>query len=219
MRLTLRFIVSAAVFSFLLAAPVWIAAQDNKNTGGPPKDNKTETTIPNKTEEKPTQRLTLNDVIVFPEVEDWQKGDEVTYPSPELGYSVTYQSTEGGRVTVYVYNAGLKNIPNDVNDRIIKNEIERAKNEIIQIGKAGYYDDVKEVKSETVTLGGKDGRIKALRSLFYFKVRGEAMDSEIYIFGYKNNFIKIRSTRPKTEGAANAALAELLAEIDKMFAQ
>ena len=207
-----------AVFLVLCALPALVAAQD-KGAPGKPKDEKTEITVPNKTDEKNNKKLTLNDVIVFPEVEDWQKGDEVKYPTPELGYSVTYESTEGGRVTVYVYNGGLKKIPDGVDDQIVKNEIERAKNEIIQIGKAGLYQGVKEVKNETVTLGGASGKVKALRSLFYFKVRGEAVDSEIYLFGYKNNFIKIRSTRPKSEGAQNAMVASLLAEIDKMFAQ
>lgn len=156
--------------------------------------------------------------IEFPEIDGWDKSEIRKYPMAELGYSVAYQSDEGGTVTIYVYNAGLSKISNDLNDKVIKDEIDRAKNEIIQVGKQGIYKNVKELKNDTVTLGGTSGKTKALRSLFSFSIRGEEVDSEIYLFSYENHFIKIRATRPKAEdNAENKVFTKFLGEIDKLF--
>jgi hypothetical protein len=214
------------VFSALFAGP--IAAQD-KNDPGSAKDKKAQDATKNSTKdstkdskkdsgEKPA---TLEDAgILFPDIEDWTKSEVVNYPDPSLGYSVGYSSTEGGRVTIYVYNGGLKNISADLSDKAIREQIERAKNELVEAGKAGYYTEVKEIKNDTVTLGGASGKVKALRSLFHFKVRGTEVDSEIYLFSYKNNFIKIRATRPKAPaGKENAVFQSFLAEIDALFAK
>jgi hypothetical protein len=158
--------------------------------------------------------------VEFPDIEGWERGDIQTYPTAELGYSVPYQSDEGGSVTVYVYNGGLKKISDGVEDANVKAQIEQAKNDIVQAGELGYYDNVKHVKDGTITLGGTDGKVKALYSLFTFKLRGQEAESEIYLFGYQDNFIKLRATRPKSkEGAENKATKTLLAAIGKMFSQ
>lgn len=155
--------------------------------------------------------------ILFPEVEGWDKSDKTTYPVLGLGYSYSYESADGGRVTIYVYDKRLSEIPDGVSNSAVKDEFKQVKNEISQFGKAGVYQNLKEAKSETITLGGTGGKVKSLYALFYFNVRGQEMASELYIFGYKNNFIKIRATRPKN--AENSReLANLLAEIDTVFA-
>jgi hypothetical protein len=212
------------ILAGLLMMPVYVSAQEKTDNPGSAKPKKTDET-PKKTEETSKKTVepddqTSDEGITFPEIEGWEKGGIRTYPNAALGYSVAYQSEEGGTITVYVYNGGLKKIPDDINDKILIDEIERAKNEIVQIGKMGVYENVKELKNDRVTLGGANGKVKALRSLYYFKVRGNEVDSEIYLFSYKNNFIKIRSTRPKSEeGKENKAVMNLLAEIDKLFAK
>ncbi len=161
-----------------------------------------------------------NSEIEFPVIEGWEKGDITVYPTPELGYSIVYQSREVGTMTIYVYNGGLKKIPNDINDKILKSQMEQAKGDIKQAGKLGYYEDVKEVKSETVTLGGASGKIKALHSVFTFGIRGQTINSEIYLFGYQNNFIKIRASRPiQKNETEKEALTIILTEIDALFSK
>ena len=163
---------------------------------------------------------TKNSEIVFPDVEGWVRDEIYTYPTKELGYSVNYQSREGGKVTLYVYNGGHKTIPNGIADNLPKGEIEIAKDELNQVGRMGIYQDLKEVKSDAITLGGSSGKVKSLYSLFNFKLRGNVMTSEIYLFGYNNNFIKLRATRPKeAEGTVNKALAKLLAALDETFSK
>jgi hypothetical protein len=207
----------------LLLTPALIAAQE-KTDPGSAKPKKTDGLTIDKIDEAAkksgeTSKRPGGEEIEFPEIDGWNRGDIRTFPDRALGYSIGYESEDGGTVTIYVYNGGLKNISSDINDKAVKAEIDRAKNEIVQIGKMGIYEGVKEIKSDTVTLGGSGGKVKALRSLYYFKVRGNEVDSEIYLFSYNNNFIKIRSTRPRAEnGAENKAFTNFLAELDAVFA-
>lgn len=159
-----------------------------------------------------------NDSLVFPEIEGWEKGDRTTYPKPELGYSVGYKSSAGGTVTVYVYNGGIKNLSDSLTDRTVVGQMNQAKKDIHRYGELGYYDDVKEIKSETVKLGGASGTRESLYSLFNLKIRGTEATSEVYLFTYKKNFIKIRATRRKDlEGVENKAVASLMSELDRLF--
>lgn len=223
MRTALKFTILMILSVTVLAASV--SAQDKTDPGSAkPGKNDASTQKPegksSESPEKPKQTNDAEEGIEFPAIDDWDRSAVQNYPDPALGSSVTYQSAEGGRVTIYVYNGGQKTIPNGIGDKTVKEEIERAKNEIEQIGKMGVYKDVKEIKNDTVRLGGTGGKVKALRSVYSFKVQGAAVDSEIYLFGYNNNFIKIRATRPASaDGAENKVLMSLLAEIDKIFAR
>lgn len=158
--------------------------------------------------------------IQFPVVEGWEKGDTTVFPSPELGYSIGYKSEEGNIVTIYVYNGGLKKISDDINDKVVKSQMEKAKNEIKQAGKLGYYDKVKEVTSDTVMLGGSSGKLKTLHSQFTFTVREVDVISEIYLFTHQNHFIKIRVTSPAgNEDTENKALNNLFTKIEGLFSE
>lgn len=155
--------------------------------------------------------------VDFPEVEGWELSRKIRYPRPELGYSVNYELPAGGRVTVYVYNGGLRSIPNELTGPVAA-QMRQAKAEINAAVDAGYYDSATEVSSSTVTLGGAEGNVRTLYSLYLIKVNGREMDSEIYVFPYENYFIKLRATRPKeADGPKNEAIEALLIELDKLF--
>lgn len=177
---------------------------------------KAQTTSPNppKSASPASQELKIE----FPDIDGWKKSEITRYPIPELGYSINYDSEDAGRVTIYVYNMGLKEIPSDVNNTMLKNEIARVKNEVKTVGNMGYYTNLKEVKDETITLGGNAGKIKALRTVFSYNLQGKPVVSEAYILGHKNHFIKIRATYPNVEGETeNKALADLLVQLEKML--
>lgn len=157
--------------------------------------------------------------LEFPEVEGWIADEVRYYPVKELGYSVNYNSKTGGRVSVYVYDKGLKTISDDLTKDVLKDEIELAAQDIFKAKELGAYQKVKQEKSDQIVLGGTNGKTAALRRTFTLVVNDRELTSEIYLFGFQNNFIKIRATRPKIEGETeNAALVELFAEIDRFFA-
>lgn len=156
--------------------------------------------------------------INFPEVEGWEKGAITTYPYAELGYSINYESEEGGRVTVYVYNGGRKTVPNNAKDSVIKGEIDKAKNEILTVEKMGRYKNVKELKDETIMLGGANGKIECQHKLFSMTAGRDDLLSEIFLFGYQNHFIKLRATRLYAkEDTPNKSVTDLLTALDKVF--
>ena len=196
------------IFCSLFLMQASAVAQDKPSDNA---DKTAKTSKPDKTNSDKESK------IKFPEVEGWKKS-EVKNPMAELGDIVHYDSDEG-RVTVYFYNGVLKNISDDIKSGTLKSEMENAKNGIRQLGEMGLYQNVKEVKSDTVTLGGASGKVKALHSLFSFSAKGQELVSEIYLFGYKNNFVKIRASRPKDAGTENKAFAGLLAELDTHFSK
>ena len=213
-----------AVFCCLFLMQIEITAQDNGKATPAEKPDKTKKTDKTDKTDKTVDGVapvTLKDLAVdFPDVEGWNRDEIQKYPSEELGFSVNYESEEGGRVTIYVYTGGKKNIPDDLNDKILKNELNSARGEIRKVADMGYYQDVKEIKNDTVALGGAGGKVKSLRALYNLSAGGRNLTSEIYLFAHRNRFIKIRATRPRDKDEnGNKAVAMLLAEIDVMFAK
>lgn len=160
------------------------------------------------------------DLSKFPDVEGWEKSDPQYYPTPAMGYSVNYESRIGGRVTVYIYDNDNASIPDGISSKIVKQEIDNTKEGIKSFVDAGYYDEVKVLKSDSFKLGGKDGKVEALRVIMKIKAGGNDMTSEIYMFGLDNNFIKFRATRAEEiAGLENKALVVLLSALDKHFSK
>lgn len=153
--------------------------------------------------------------VKFPEVDGWELSAKTTYPAKELGYSVNYESEDAGRVTVYVYNGGQKNIPNSL-EGVVEAEMKKAQNEIAAVVEMGYYESAKEVKKATVNIGGDKGKVKALHVQYDLKSRGNSLDSRIYIFPYNNHFVKFRVTSPKSE-TVDVDLAGLFEALDLLF--
>jgi hypothetical protein len=155
----------------------------------------------------------INPKIDFPDVKGFTRGKVQTFPKAELGYSVPYDAP-GLAVTVYVYNFGLKKIPDGAKSDEVKDEMKRAVADLDRAQQAGLYKSVKEVgKEEAVALGkGKDAPA-ALRRQFEVERKDGVKSSAIYVVGYKDHFVKLRITHnPDDKDAADkiAALLEAL---------
>jgi hypothetical protein len=220
MRIVLRYMIFT-ILSVLFVMPVFVSGQTDP---GSARGKTTEQTT-RKPDDKNSQSQNGdsgigNEEIVFPDVANWQRGEIRVYDDPALGYSVPYTSKDGSSVSVFIYNGGNRKIADGINDKPVKDEMASMRTRLIKLGEAGLYQGVKEVVSDTVTLGGANGSIKALHSLFYFKLQGMEIDSDIFLFGYKNNFVKIHSTRPSAVGATtDKNFANLLAAMDKLFSK
>lgn len=160
---------------------------------------------------------TKGEPLNFPDVEGWERSGTVKYPQREMGYSVNYDADGGSRVTVYVYNNGRKDIKNSLTGAV-KDEIENAKAGIDALAEMGAYSDVKVVKDEQTKLGGKDGKIEVLRKVLSLKAGSTPLHTEIILFPFEGDFVKIRASRPKSLGTdAEEAVNKLLAEIEGLF--
>ncbi len=148
--------------------------------------------------------------IDFPEVKGMTRGKVQTFPQAELGYSVAYNAP-GFVASVYVYNLGLKKIPDGTKSDEVKDEIKRAVRDLDLAKQQGLYKSVKEVgKQETVTLGKGKGAPSILRQRFEVERKDGAKLSEVYVTGYKNHFVKIRITHDPDDKMAADKIAALL---------
>lgn len=168
---------------------------------------------------KPTPNETADAKLKFPDVDGWNRDEPYKYPTPDMGYSVNFDSPTNGRVTLYVYNGGFPKIPNELTG-LVKEELEAAKAGLYGAAEQGIYTNLKGSKTETIVLGGPKGKISSLYSHFTMAREGEKVRSDIYLFPYKNNFIKLRVTRPAiTDKAMDNSFANLLYEIDTLFSK
>lgn len=162
------------------------------------------------------QNSSVLEGLKFPEVEGWKRGAVLAIPGEQDGIAVNYDSPARERVTVYVYTRGQK--ASDLKG-IVKDEFDGARDAIKTVVDAGIYTDLKESKPETGNIGGAAGKVKALHVNMTFKVRGNPMTSEIFVFPYKGYVGKLRVTRPAgLDKASEDAYAKLLAAIEAVFA-
>ncbi len=152
----------------------------------------------------------FNGEVTFPEVDGWELSEKQQYPTPDMGYSHNYESPSG-RVTIYVYNGGRKSIPNSLKGTVA-DEVKMTQAGILALVERGSYESAKEVKNETIMLGGTKGKVQSLHVLYALRAGGRDLDSHIYLFPYNNYFIKIRMTGPlaKEPSADTIALFEAL---------
>lgn len=205
---TLSLILLVSLFAAAAFAQEPGKGKDDKAKPEPQKVEKPAVKAPARTKGEPLE---------FPDVEGWQKGTTVKYPQRELGYGLNYDADGGSRVSVYVYNNGRKDIKNSLTGAV-KEEIENAKAGIDAMVEMGAYSDVKVLKDEKSKLGGKDGKIDVLRKVLSLKAGNTALHTEIILFPFEGDFVKIRASRPKSLGPeAEEAVNKLLAEIEAFF--
>lgn len=148
--------------------------------------------------------------IEWPDVKGFTRGKVQTFPKAELGYSVAYD-TPGLAVTIYVYNLGLKKIPDGAKSDEVKDEMKRTVADLDRAKQAGLYKSVKEIgKEETVALGKVKGAPSALRRQFEVERKDGVKLSAIYVTGYKDHFVKIRITHNPDDKEAADKIATLL---------
>ena len=159
--------------------------------------------------------------LPLPKVEGWEKSDARPLPKESgRGYSVAYNCKEPHvAVTVYVYDRGLAEIPDDLASAAVKREFEGAKAAVHAAKKQGAYDEVKEEKSGESRLGGRDAAPKALHARFRTTIEKQELTSDLYVLSHRNQFVKIRVTRPAdSEKAAKPRLDLLFDGIAKVLA-
>ncbi len=165
-------------------------------------------------------KSTENSELIFPEIDGWEKGSISTFPTDELGYAFNYESDIGGRITVYVFDMGIKNIADGVDSKDVKAQLKEAERQVKGVADLGYMEKLKKIKSETITLGGKDGTVKALFTQYTYESKDSTLVSEIYVFGYNKNFIKFRATRVKEgENVRNLPMEDFYKAMEKLFSK
>jgi hypothetical protein len=119
---------------------------------------------------------------------------------PGLGYSVNYK-LPGWAVDIYIYNLGQPAIPDDPDSKVVREQFEQAKADILSLGQSGEYANL-VVKDEYV-LGDSSGKTRLLCAAFAFfqnEVKLD-VDSFLCLTSWKHQFIKFRMTTPQHLGS------------------
>ena len=126
------------------------------------------------------------------ELAGFERTDYDEYELSELGVSYGYKSKDGDVATIYIYNAGITNIPNDVKNPIITQQRER---EVVGIIK--YYQKKGKsvqhtIENATLKIPGNNKNIQVLFDAFI--VRTPAIYTELWLWPARGNIFKIRMT-------------------------
>ncbi len=154
----------------------------------------------------------------FPDVPGWKRGPPMLFEEEGAGYAVGYQAPPA-HATVYVYDAGLTEIPDDLDAAPVQQEFNNATAGIMMMKRSGVYRSVAEGAAETVSLGDAPDAIQALHRRYAIVMRqGEEVDSDVYLTVFRDHFVKVRVTRPASSGETNqAAIDRLLAEVGRVL--
>jgi hypothetical protein len=142
-----------------------------------------------------------------PEVEDYES------QTPGLGVGINYAGP-GIKVSVFVYSLCLNEIPNEEDSSILRAEFEKVNGDIRSAQEKGWYKNVRKLSEPQTMQGLAVSKSRALHARYsYTEVeRGKDCLSEIYLFPYRNHFVKIRITYVKESKHANE-------EIQKEFVE
>ncbi|MCR4412630.1 MAG: hypothetical protein NUV77_09425 [Thermoguttaceae bacterium] len=157
--------------------------------------------------------------MAWPNVRGWSRQDPPhLFDRKALGYSVRYGSPLNIRVDVYVYNAGLRSIPDDLGAPVVRDQFERAKGDVHAARRQGLYQSVEELSQGEARLGRSPDAPRAHHARFRIARGDEKLVSDLYLTVHRDHFVKIRCSRPDTEDAQRqAALAELLDALGTML--
>lgn len=138
--------------------------------------------------------------LIFPDsVEGIIRGNVKDFEgtNPGLGVSVPYDRP-GITATVYIYNLGLRSIPNDLSSPILKNHFAQVMQDIYEVEKRGYYKFVKKTAEGITFLRADKTGPQALSASFSYVQNGVERLSKVYLLGHKQHFVKIRFTYDKS---------------------
>jgi hypothetical protein len=134
--------------------------------------------------------------INWPEVKGLDKQKPNTFKDAALGYSVAYLG-EGTVVTVFVYNLGLKKIPDGPDSDIVKAEMYESLLALEANKASGRYKSIQPVNEKVMAFGSSKTAPQIRRKRYEVEIAKEgAAITELYVTGYKDYFIKLRVTYP-----------------------
>jgi len=119
---------------------------------------------------------------------------------PGGGYGVRYLR-QGWVIDVYIYDAGVKSIPTDVESDIVKNELRSAQRGIYAAQAKGVYSEVKGIGGSVI----KDEQGRPRFSCVYFTLMRQntgTADSYTCLTGWNKKFVKFRLTTAQNPGSS-----------------
>jgi len=136
--------------------------------------------------------------------------------SPGLGWAISYNSPSRiYDVNCYIYNLGLKSIPNDINSDIVLEHYNAVKNDLYTAVDLGIYQDLKfndsyGITSDRTKYGVWIAEVSIIQNDTIY-------DSYIYLTVFDNQFVKIRFTLESDENSSDISHSFSIALINHIF--
>jgi hypothetical protein len=130
-------------------------------------------------------------------VTDFEKTD------PGYGYGVRYQKP-GWVIDVYIYDAGIKPVPSDLDSGALKGQLEASQGEIFELQRRGTYTNVTLKRSYTLGDGSGHPRFLCADYTFARKDMGN-VDSFLCLTGWNGEFVKFRLTTGERASSSREA--------------
>jgi hypothetical protein len=108
-----------------------------------------------------------------------------------LGTTI-YYNRPGIKATVYIYRMGIKIIPDGIKSHVVQQAFAMAQADIRGAARQGYFKLTSELTTSTRILDPETKLISALTASFSCQENGEDLISILYVFGRRNQIIKIR---------------------------
>jgi hypothetical protein len=118
------------------------------------------------------------------------RGKTKTYETPGQGVSVAYAGT-GMEATVSLYDAGIKNLPEELGAPVVVREFQDSLNEIQVWIQAGWARDVQMRESYVLE---NSGQPQFLCAELEIAAKSGLRDSYLFLTSHQGQFVKVRMT-------------------------
>jgi len=135
-----------------------------------------------------------------------------------LGISVNYQADSRMNATVYIYDSGISNIPDDLDSKIVKDQFNQVIQEIFMAYEKGVYEAVVKLTEGKMYLANSAESLEVLSALLMISTRKKRRFSHIYLSVFNNHFLKIRYSYDESVEAEGIKTLRLFSdEVDKLL--
>jgi hypothetical protein len=140
-----------------------------------------------------SERLLAGGIAWEADYVGFRRGDPIDNErmNPGLGVTIPYQRRDQGKATVYVYDKGRRDIPDNPMSEVVKDEFDLAARDVLSLGQA---------KGTTVELVKRYGTGSPERGVEFLCAEFVLTDSSgtrrtfLYLTGCRRKFVKLRVT-------------------------
>jgi len=118
------------------------------------------------------------------------------FEDPRLGLGVTYEN-EGASLTLFIYNAGQREIPTGIDGSILREQFEQSKGDLQEAVRQKMLDKAVLEREGVAHLGSHEPTVPAREAVFELKKGDNEFKSYLYITAGNNFLFKVRYTVPK----------------------
>jgi hypothetical protein len=135
--------------------------------------------------------------LAFPDdIAGWPRRDIQDYEARQagLGVSVRYSQSADVWADVFIYTAGVADVPSDATSPVVRQMRQQTDRDIFTAAKARGYE-VRRGESRTVTVATAKGPVSVLYDSYAIAANQRFENTFVWLWASRKHFLKIRMTR------------------------